>query len=181
MDIAVVSVISGATVAIAVPFISARLERHRLSLTANQARLDELRDVLDRGAIALTDAQMEMDNSMSWVQHAVKQWEKVGKPLTMNLEPFFARRLRYQDAMEQVWRAANSMAVRLGHEHSLYTFYLSAAESGRVVLRVFADYNDPKSFTRERNDALNAAQKALQDAEARFQSEAAATVGPRFG
>jgi hypothetical protein len=76
MDIAVVSVISGATVAIAVPFISARLERHRLSLTANQARLDELRDVLDRGAIALTDAQMEMDNSMSWVQHAVKQWRK---------------------------------------------------------------------------------------------------------
>jgi hypothetical protein len=45
--VAIVSIVSGATVAIAVPFINAVLERQRLQWQGNQSRLDELRTVVD--------------------------------------------------------------------------------------------------------------------------------------
>ena len=45
--VAIVSVVSGATVAITVPFINAVLERQRLRWQGNQARLDELRGLVD--------------------------------------------------------------------------------------------------------------------------------------
>jgi uncharacterized protein YycO len=45
--VAIVSVISGATVAITVPFINSVLERQRLRWQGNQARLDELRSIVD--------------------------------------------------------------------------------------------------------------------------------------
>jgi hypothetical protein len=45
--VAIVSVVSGATVAITVPLISSVLERQRLRWQDNQARLDELRGIVD--------------------------------------------------------------------------------------------------------------------------------------
>ncbi len=45
--VAIVSIVSGATVAIAVPFINAVLERQRLRWQGNQARLDDLRAIVD--------------------------------------------------------------------------------------------------------------------------------------
>jgi hypothetical protein len=45
--IAVVSIIAGAAVAIIVPFIGARLERSRFVEQSRQARMNELRDILD--------------------------------------------------------------------------------------------------------------------------------------
>jgi hypothetical protein len=45
--IAVVSIIAGAAVAIIVPFIGARLERSRLVQQSRDARINELRDLLD--------------------------------------------------------------------------------------------------------------------------------------
>lgn len=46
--VAIVSIVSGAAVAIFVPFINATLERRRLDQQARESRLDELRAVLDR-------------------------------------------------------------------------------------------------------------------------------------
>ncbi len=48
--VAIVSVVSGAAVAIGVPFINARLERSRLEQQSRDARLEELRVLLD-GAV----------------------------------------------------------------------------------------------------------------------------------
>jgi hypothetical protein len=45
--VAIVSVVSGATVAIVVPFVNSMLERQRLRWQGNQARLDELRSIVD--------------------------------------------------------------------------------------------------------------------------------------
>ena len=49
------SVAATSTVAIAVPFISARLERRRLAHAAHQAQIDELRALLDESAVHLTE------------------------------------------------------------------------------------------------------------------------------
>jgi hypothetical protein len=54
--IAIVSIGATSTVAIAVPFISARLERQRLRHQAHEAQLDELRALLDECAVHLTEA-----------------------------------------------------------------------------------------------------------------------------
>jgi hypothetical protein len=54
--VAIASIVSGATVAVGVPFISSRLERRRLSWEGHQRRLDELRSLLDTAALRFTDA-----------------------------------------------------------------------------------------------------------------------------
>jgi hypothetical protein len=53
--VAIVSVVSSATVAVAVPFIGARLERQRLRYQQSQERFAELRAQLDVAAEHLTE------------------------------------------------------------------------------------------------------------------------------
>jgi hypothetical protein len=45
--VAIVSIVSGAAVAVLVPFISARLERTRLVQQSRDARFEELRGIFD--------------------------------------------------------------------------------------------------------------------------------------
>ena len=54
--VAIVSVVSGAAVAIGVPFINSRLERSRLEQQSRDARLGELRVLLDGAVQHLYDA-----------------------------------------------------------------------------------------------------------------------------
>lgn len=54
--IAVVSILAGAAVAIGVPFINARLEGDRIEQQTQEARLDELRELLDGSLVHLWDA-----------------------------------------------------------------------------------------------------------------------------
>jgi hypothetical protein len=54
--VALVSIVSGATVAVAVPFINARLERSRIHHQSRDARMDELRALLDGAVRNLYDA-----------------------------------------------------------------------------------------------------------------------------
>jgi hypothetical protein len=54
--VAIVSIVSGATVAIAVPFIGATLERRRLRWQTEMARMDELRTLLDTASVHMYEA-----------------------------------------------------------------------------------------------------------------------------
>ena len=54
--VAIISVVSGAVVAISVPLITSGLERRRLHEQVGEARLDELGSVLDEAAVALDRA-----------------------------------------------------------------------------------------------------------------------------
>jgi hypothetical protein len=54
--VAIVSVVSGATVAVTVPFISATLERRRLRWQTEMARMDELRALLDTASVHMYEA-----------------------------------------------------------------------------------------------------------------------------
>lgn len=54
--IAIVSILSGAAVAIVVPFINARLERSRIEEQSRRVRLEELRGLLDQSVQHLYDA-----------------------------------------------------------------------------------------------------------------------------
>jgi len=54
--VAIVSILSTLAVAIAVPFINARLERRRLAWQSQQAQLDELRRLLDGATLRIQEA-----------------------------------------------------------------------------------------------------------------------------
>jgi hypothetical protein len=54
--VAIISVLSTAAVAIAVPFINARLERRRLAWQSKQAQLDDLRRLLDDANLRIQEA-----------------------------------------------------------------------------------------------------------------------------
>jgi hypothetical protein len=64
--VAIVSIVAGATVAIAVPFINAMLERRRLRWQSETARFDELRALLDAAIVHAYEA---------WT--VVYEWEQV--------------------------------------------------------------------------------------------------------
>jgi hypothetical protein len=55
-SVAIVSIVSGATVAVTVPFISATLERRRLRWQTDTARMDELRALLDTASVHMYEA-----------------------------------------------------------------------------------------------------------------------------
>jgi hypothetical protein len=54
--VAIISVLSTALVAIAIPFINARLERRRLAWQSKQAQVDELRRFLDDATLRIQEA-----------------------------------------------------------------------------------------------------------------------------
>src|SRR6266511_6410602 len=54
--VAIISIVSGATVAVTVPFISATLERRRLRWQTEMARMDELRTLLDTASVHMYEA-----------------------------------------------------------------------------------------------------------------------------
>lgn len=67
--VAIVSIVAGATVAIAVPFINARLERRRMRWQSETARLDELRALLDTALVHMYEAGTVL---YEWEQEAQK-------------------------------------------------------------------------------------------------------------
>lgn len=91
--VAIVSVISGATVAIGVPFINARLERRRLQHQSRTARLDELRALLDttlqhlfRGywiLYAIGEERKKQPSSDEWSEERLRE---LGKELAEETE-----------------------------------------------------------------------------------------------
>jgi hypothetical protein len=58
--VAIISVLSTALVAIAIPFINARLERRRLAWRSKQAQVDELRRFLDDATLRIQEATVAL-------------------------------------------------------------------------------------------------------------------------
>jgi hypothetical protein len=74
--IAIVSILSGAAVAVLVPFINARLERSRLAQQSQDARLEELRGILDAALQQLYVAFTIFYEIQEWQREPPRQeWE----------------------------------------------------------------------------------------------------------
>jgi type II secretory pathway pseudopilin PulG len=67
--IAIVSIVSGAAVAVLVPFINARLERSRLAQQSQGARLEELRGILD--------AALQQLYVAATIFYEIREWQKI--------------------------------------------------------------------------------------------------------
>ena len=121
--VALASVISSATVAIAVPVVTAHLQRRERVLIREQAALDELRQTLDSAGIALTDALLVLDAVRERLIH------------DLPARPAADAEVEDRRATDEIWRHETRLAIRLGTGGTCYEEYLAAARTLHAALR----------------------------------------------
>jgi hypothetical protein len=111
--VAIISVVSGATVAVTVPFISARLEQHRLREQRTQERFAELRTLLDGAAERLIESQTIWSRMMA-VAHkgASGELAELGE--------------RFTELAVEVFHDGTRLFLRLGEDHEVVTAHRDA-------------------------------------------------------
>ena len=119
----IVSVISSATVAIAVPFLASHFQRRERALAREQAAIDELRQTLDGAGIALTEALLVLDALRERVIHDLRARSAADAE---------AEDRRVTD---EIWRYETRLAIRLGTAGTCYGEYLDAARILHAALR----------------------------------------------
>ena len=121
--VAIASVISSATVAIAVPVFAAHFQRRERVLIREQAALDELRQTLDAAGVALTEALLVLD--------AVR--ERLVNDLPAR--PAADAEVEDRRATDEIWRHETRLAIRLGTGESCHEEYVAAARILHAALR----------------------------------------------
>ena len=177
--IAIVSIVSGATVAIVVPVVSARLERNRLRWQARSARIDELRDVLDAGLQAMSLVRGGLEAALTGMEGL----DGVRETEVREREMWFAQERREEGgaALPPMRKECNRLAVRLGLRHEVVRAYVSGLNALANAYESLKS-NDPELILASGNvhglldrvrDALNKA----EEAEFRFVDAAKTLVG----
>jgi hypothetical protein len=118
--LALVSIVSGAAVAITVPFVNARLERSRLEKQSRDARVEELRALLD-GAVQrlwktwtiLYDVDQEGQRELPRPQWSDTRLRQLGADLTTELDSVV------QDGLRIKLRTPPDSPVNQAHEKAL--------------------------------------------------------------
>jgi hypothetical protein len=121
--VAIASVISSATVAIAVPVVAAHFQRRERVLVREQAAVDELRQTLDTAGIALTEALLVLD--------AVRERLVHGLPARSAADA----EVEDRRATDEIWRHETRLAIRLGTSGMCYREYLLAARILHAAMR----------------------------------------------
>ena len=129
-----VSVLTSATVAVSVPFLSARLERARSSTQLRLARLEELRSVMDAASLAFAKAEEALGSADLAVEHACKR----GADPTSQTDAQTAL-ARGREAVTAVHQALHRTAVRLGWTSSATALYAAAHKQLEDELRTLQD------------------------------------------
>jgi hypothetical protein len=114
--IAIVSIVSGAAVAITVPFINARLERSRRELQGREARFEELRVLLDDAVqhlytawTILYEIEQEAQQGLPRPQSAYKHLVQHGTDLTSQVDVLI------QDGLRLTLRTPPGSALKSAH------------------------------------------------------------------
>jgi len=174
--ISIVSIASGAVVAIVVPLISARREDARSQREANDARLDELRDVLEAAGLALTDAI----DALRAAKHTRFTGEIEG---LVPADPDASRsraRLELQTSkqnLELLRTAENRLSIRLGDGHQLTDTYTAAREALDIAYRTLASIAG-RGKSSGRVAQVNKAEYLAERAKKAYFEAASQVVGP---
>ena len=141
--VAIVSVGASAAVAIAVPFISARLERQRLRHTAYQAQVDELRRLLDECATHLTEA-LSLLGDLSLPEITDEKRAVARSALPAKVDQLVS------DGVRQGMRLGDDHEIRRSHEtaqHEFIRIELHQRSKPGVL-----DHTDVTAFTKALTD-----------------------------
>jgi hypothetical protein len=126
--VAIISVVSGATVAIVVPFISARLERQRLRYEGSQERFTELRQLLDGAAERLIESLTVLTRFMT---------PEPDVPLPGD---------RLTELAVDLFRDQTRLALRLGGDHEVVSAHRDAMWILHRVEGLWRTKRTPPSF-----------------------------------
>jgi hypothetical protein len=118
--IALVSIVSGAAVAILAPLVSARREDRRAERLVNEARLNELRAVLEDAAVTMSLAI----NACDAVYEAVQP--PYGPPRTATEAELRVLIGQASEQLKAVRLVEDRVALRLGHWHEISDAYREA-------------------------------------------------------
>jgi hypothetical protein len=127
MSIAELSVIVTGTVALGTPLINGLIQTQQATRAGKATRLDELRSVLDSGAVALMDF-------MAIVPRADVTW-RPGDPV--DFEAMERGLVVMRDGLLQITNAQARIGVRLGVGSDLYEAYLRAHDAAGQYLLYF--------------------------------------------
>ena len=121
--VAIVSVVSTAVVAVAVPFISARLERRRLAWESRQRQLDELRALLDASTLRAQEAVVLLNEVREVCAPYMSNEDAVGRVKLFSGEMLRSDVTRLQEAsteyetkLQQLIQDGIRIEIRLGSE-----------------------------------------------------------------
>ena len=177
--LAIVSVASGAVVAVSVPYISARLERAKLRVQAATAHLDELRSRLDDAVIALANSEVALEAAEPAIETA--QRRRSGEPERDGARVAITN---FGNAVEEVNKQSQLLAVRVGPHSTLLLAYAEATMNLRDLERELDDILAAGPSADDLDAYAEAVQELLSLKETylghkrRFLEAAADAVGP---
>jgi hypothetical protein len=124
--VAIISVLSTAVVAVAIPFINARLERRRLAWQSKQAQVDELRRFLDDATLRIQEATVVLWEILDvpFPQGPPRTMERLA---TMERSTFSEDELsrigaladRYERKFQEITQDKTRLDLRLGPDDSV--------------------------------------------------------------
>jgi hypothetical protein len=124
--IAIVSIVSGAAVAVLVPFISARLERSRLVQQSQDARLEELRGILDAALQQLYVAATIFYEIQEWQMQKIREWQK--QPLKPDWEERISKHVsQLSEQVDKVNEQGLRIQLRTPQDAAIATAFSEAA------------------------------------------------------
>jgi hypothetical protein len=164
--IALASVISGALVAILVPLITSRLESKRVLLQVTEARLDELRTILEQAAVA--------------VQLAKKTAEAAMKPIQEDREPASSESIAQLDyAIGAVTAFSPKIAIRLSRFHDVHFNYALLVDDFELIRQEAAESQLPHADLAAARGRIDTLHDTITSVEDQFYEAASRLVGPR--
>jgi hypothetical protein len=184
----IASVAASATVALGVPFITARVDLRKIRAQANEARLDELRGVVDEAGeamratfLAFGDTVTEVTVRSAMIPSPLKR-EDTGKALQHRR----AAQQQVADYAEtvRVMLSWESRLVRVGLDDPLHAEYATAVELFNDALLPFTEvakgtpFDQHKEQIREAQRKAAAAQHAFFNAAARRLGQPPSTNKP---
>lgn len=162
--VAIVSIVSGATVAITVPFISAALERARLARQSAQERLEELRALLDACVLRFSETMALLADFEQGLGHG---------RLDAGQRRFQELRDAFTAKNDEVFRHGLLLSMRVGSSHPL-------AQAHKETVQVSMAYQAGLAAVEAHPDAAPPAPPYLEFSNAmfRFMDTIAPVIGP---
>jgi AcrR family transcriptional regulator len=142
--VAIVSVVSGAAVAIGVPFINGQLERRRVEQKSRDARLEELRGLLDAAVqhlykawATMFDIEQEGQKELPGPDWDPKRLRQLGETLTAEVDEIV------QDGLRVSLRTPSEARISAAHTEAQRIFLRYEAECRTYLQSGLIDQEKP--------------------------------------
>jgi hypothetical protein len=178
--ISLVSIGSGALVAITVPLVTSWRDDRRTSRVTNAARLDELRGVLETAGLSFTAALEAMQSAyltLKQAENIKERHEESGLPALGRISGTQAVKSA-DEALRTVRDDENRIAIRLSVEHHLTNTYMIGRDALKEALLTLANLLVGEEWTADLDNRYGSAITIAGGARAEFFKVTAQLVGP---